>query len=257
LNGICGTEYVSGEDIRGDVYQELRGLPGYLTAVDVELRGLNRGIEDASLRRYELYVGVNQAPDLTAAPTVTGTTLPIEYTPSGAGTYHFVMQTRNGFNLASGNTTSTTLTVDSDIEEIPVAPGVADEVTATVSGWFIRVQAYYLERDEDPPTHFRVTWTQLVSGGSQSVHESIISMAASLAAEGMGILDTEHEMDDATALPLQTGTVEVRVYARRVEEDDSITEGAAILVSVTVPGPAITVVDGMLSQTSTQGAFDE
>lgn len=110
--------------------------------------GLHR-VANAALDRYELFIGIDAAPDFTAAPSETFTSLPhsVALAPpvSGERTYHLVVRRRNAWNLATTNVSAQLVTIDAD--GLLVAPRPSSPVDVTItpapSGAFT-IQAAYL-----------------------------------------------------------------------------------------------------------------
>jgi hypothetical protein len=116
------------------------------------LAGLYR-IHDVSLDRYELFVGVDAEPDLTAAADEIFTTLPhtASYSFVGPHTYRVVTQRRNRYNLISDQKNSTLIVVEAD-DTGSVEPPTAPEIISFApdsSGAFILQVAYWYLADSD------------------------------------------------------------------------------------------------------------
>lgn len=105
---------------------------------------------NATLARYELYVGIDGAPDFTAAPFETFTTLPhataaLDPAPAGTErTYHLVLRARNAYNLASRNVAAWTVTVDDAGAQVITRPSApTDAAAAAAAGGKVLVTARY------------------------------------------------------------------------------------------------------------------
>lgn len=116
------------------------------------LAGLYR-VEDTSLERYELHIGTDAEPDLTAAPDETFTSLPHTTTATfpGAHTYYVVTNRRNRWNLVSQSMATTKIRVNASNVAGTVAPSAPEISTwqASASGAFALAGAYYYLADEE------------------------------------------------------------------------------------------------------------
>lgn len=247
---VVGTEFVSGESIKLRYVAAIRGLPVYTARFASQLRGANRGIENTGIEGFELYVNEGGPVTDFAAPTVTGATLPLDYVPPAAGTYYFLLQSRNRHNVSSGNTEQTIVTVTDEIEEGDDPVGPIENLRAVVAGWKVRILAEYLEDDKAAPETFRIATRQLTSGAPNA---QTASATLSVDADGVAVLDTVLTMLDLTALATQTGTVEIDVWARR--GTSTVTDGAISTITVTVPGATLAATAGIQSEEETGVAY--
>lgn len=117
--------------------------------------GLTRIANDSDAR-YELYIGEDAYPDLTAAPEETFTSSPHEttftVTPPGSGTktYYVVTQRRNKWGLVSQSTDYTAITIDAAGAVITQTPKAPKSITVTATAdRYVRVEATYAP-NEDP-----------------------------------------------------------------------------------------------------------
>jgi hypothetical protein len=141
----------------------LRPYGGY-AARGKTLAGCHRS-ENDSLARYEVHVGEDEQPDLTAAATATSTTLPmavsLDVPVSGSTVFHVVGRTRNKYGLISGETIAQRVEIGSDGVRDTNPPAAPEDITAeaTTSG-AIRVTARYYFADDvagdGRATYFRV-----------------------------------------------------------------------------------------------------
>jgi hypothetical protein len=99
----------------------------------VDAGGVHR-VADTSLQRYELFHGVDAAPDFSS-PTATAPTLPLTLGPlSYPADHQIVLRRRNAYGLSSQNTDPIVIRLDADGRTRlppPSAPTVRLEVTPT------------------------------------------------------------------------------------------------------------------------------
>jgi hypothetical protein len=145
-----GAELSGAYDYAASFGAELSGAYNYPITYTQHLVGLYRVANDA-LARYEMYVGVDGPPDLSAAPTVTGTALPLSTSALTAGhTYHFVTRHRNRWGLASGNVATTAIVVDADgLETLPAPAAPANVVLSQFGPSALLTAEYYYGLDGD------------------------------------------------------------------------------------------------------------
>ena len=116
-----------------------------------DLRGDYR-IADNDLDGYELYRGVDAAPDLAAAPWETFASLPHTTAALTPGhTYQFVLRLRNVHNMVSQNTAAWSVIIAGDGSETPAPPSAP--ANGTLDPWTagaVRLTAdyFYLTDDE-------------------------------------------------------------------------------------------------------------
>lgn len=130
-----GVEYVS----NGVTYTEtLAGL--YRIAVDARAR-------------YELHIGVGSAPDITATPDETFTSLPYTttYTFAAGNSYYLVTNSRNKFDLVSQYDQPTVIALDGSGDETSKAPGTPEiqSWVAGAGGTFTLKAVYYHASDAE------------------------------------------------------------------------------------------------------------
>lgn len=242
-----GTEFVSGESVKLRYAAALRGLPIYTTRFASQLRGANRGIENDALEGYELYVNADTPVTDFSTPAVTGATLPLDYEVPSDGTYYFVLQARNKHNVVSGNREQSVIVIEDEAEtDGPIA--AVNNARAQVAGFKIRILAEYLEDTNASPTTFRIASRQLTSGAPAT---QTASATLSTRADGVAVLDTVLTMQDLTALPTQTGVVEIDVWARRGVS----TDGPITTITANVPGATLASTTGIQAEEETGVAF--
>lgn len=131
----AGIQFVSG----GTTYTEtLAGL--YRIAVDAR-------------ERYELHIGIDAEPDLTAAPDETFTSLPYTTTTTFAAgsTAYIVLNSRNKYDLVSQLDQSTVINLDGSGDEIGQAPSTPEIQSwePTADGAFVLKAVYYHGQDTE------------------------------------------------------------------------------------------------------------
>ena len=128
-------------------------------------------VADASLDRYELYLGEDTMPDFDGSdqPVATSLTLPFTYTPTppGAGLtkqLNCVVRKRNQYNMLSFNQHPTILTIDDAGEEElgPITDPEILDIVDGVTGEIIVIARY--PRDVD--TNEADTWEVFAETGS-------------------------------------------------------------------------------------------
>jgi len=123
------------------------------------LAGLFRVAQD-SLERYELHIGTDAEPDISAAATATFTSLP--YLSSALAvnhTYYMVTNYRNRYDLKTESKQSTVLVVKSDGTEGIAPPIAADAIIweAAADGTFHLEALYrYLTDGANPADYFAI-----------------------------------------------------------------------------------------------------
>jgi hypothetical protein len=241
IGDVFGVNYVSGGDLYSASRCDLRGLPAWSVAASVTLSGANRGIEDASLRGFRLYVGSNgDEPDFTAPPAEESATLPITVALAD-GTYRFTLRARNGYGVETQNVLSTLVRID-DGETATLPPGPIYSLTAVASGYRVRITVTYLE---DPatvtPTRFRVTVAQATQA-NQVVTPAIVTVPV----EGIQRLPDGRAtaVVDVTVAAIP-GTITVTARAETATQN-----GPQSSINLSVPGPTIATVRGNLSDQS-------
>lgn len=120
-------------------------------------------IGDTSIAGYELYVGEDAAPDLTATPDDTGTgafSLTYVVTPPGAGTkdVNFTVLERNKYNLVSQNYYYDTKTINSSGTDVTATVSAPTDVTLENYGaGIVRLKAKSRQSvDSTAPTAWRI-----------------------------------------------------------------------------------------------------
>jgi len=118
----------------------------------VALGGAYR-VADTDLKGFLLYVGSDGSPDFDADPAEVSATQPFTHTPtppgSGSTKFHLVRRERDKYGLISQNTHEHIIEIDSNGDQVPLAPTGSVEVTLTdQGGGSVRVQAEYRFRGD-------------------------------------------------------------------------------------------------------------
>lgn len=117
------------------------------------LCGMYRIAVDARAR-YELYIGVGSAPDITGTPTETFTSLPHTTTATlGVSTTNYLVTLqRNKYDLRSESLSTTIIRVNGSGVEIDVPPTAPTTIqwTAGLAGVFNLAATYFSATDESP-----------------------------------------------------------------------------------------------------------
>lgn len=144
-----------------------RGRHNVLFGAEATGRGLHRCANDA-LKLFELYMGTDGEPDLTAAPDKTSASLPFDSDALAAShEYRFVTRYRNAWNLVAQNIVASSIRLDANGDEELAPPSAPEEIRIdAAAGGAVRVRAVYryLEDDEDVRADRFAVW--LTSDGS-------------------------------------------------------------------------------------------
>ena len=144
----------------------LRGRHAVCLQIDASLRGRSRAACAAD-ERWELYRGVDAAPDLDAAPWETFTSSPhvtaaLGLPPSGTRAYHFVAQRRNRFGLVSRNRAATIIEIDAAGEQVSDRPSAPGQYGIEAIAGGVRITAAYAY-DADAPAARADSWLLYIS----------------------------------------------------------------------------------------------
>lgn len=205
------------------------------------LIGLYR-IADDDLDRYELHIGVNAEPDITAAPTETFTSLPHTTTAtltSGA-THYLVVNKRNKYGMRSQSNRSTIIKLTGTLEARlgPSAPQFIT-LTASASGTFKTTAFYNAAKDgDDAANQWLVYFTSDGSTPTPGVTTPVVIDMAIV--NGVAYLD----YTTATFGGGTTGKVLVRV--RRYEDASDSTNSSVLTATADTTGPSATTGDAFL-----------
>lgn len=226
---LAGGSFTNGAPILETFERPARGYFGYSDEYDLQARGKNQGIENNGVRAYELYATEGADPDPgTDAPVATATELPFEFA-LGEGDWRVILCYRNGFNVLTENRSSTRIVIDGDGDVTFTPPAAPQQLLAEVDTWDVVITALAIQ-EPNPPTHFVIRTTQQVSSGSPGIQTTTVAANFD---DGIAKLATTHVMDDGLAN--ETGVVLVEVWMRRVEEDESETDGPLISTTANVP----------------------
>lgn len=190
--------------------------------------------------QYELYAGVDTAPDFASAPAATSATETIDYalTPPGSGTrtYHLVVRYRNDYGLLSGNIFERLIEIDTNGDEVIPVPSAPTNITVVDSvGGELRVNAEYLPSDDSYPAN---TWRIYVRADGVDPVAGVdtpteISMAASV------IYPTAGRVLNTTIGPYPLDSdVRVLVTAYRSSSAAESTNTTATSITVGTTDPA-------------------
>lgn len=230
-----GGSFIGSLDVLETRQASLRGLSGVLRDRTSTFRGVNIGIENDNLRRYELFAADGEEPDFTASPLATSATLPFDY-ELGDGDWFVVVRLRNGYGLTSANQTSTRILIE-DGEQSESLPDAPVELRVSVVGWTLRAEAFFLPDTRVVSWVFRVTQ----NGTPSPVIQDLVIVPANYR-DGLGVGIAEVELDDDVAFPGQNGTVIVAAFARMAGDVDGLGLGA----TTAAPGSEVAGVDGAL-----------
>lgn len=194
-------------------------------------------VADASLDRYELYVGIDEEPDFTAPPATTSTTLPFSYSPSlpssGNATVYVVVRKRDAYDLQSFNVWSKKLVFESHIATLgPIAAPRELAVYDRASGALLII-AKYFSIDDDHPAD---TWELYAKVGVDPVPGTDTPVYSG----AMAFLGIESGVSYLSSGWTPGTTVHVIATARR-SADGKRASSAAVLHLV---APALDLTDG-------------
>jgi hypothetical protein len=250
---MLGAVFVDGGGLVRPFGAGVRGVPSILDGLVAAVRGVPRGIENAGLKGFGLWVGVGAAPDLTAAPDVTGATLPLVYTLAADGEYWFVVQARNAHGVWSGNVAASRLRVewndeDEVWESVPLKPGAVAALRVDVRGREVTATADVLEDPDAGVTsvEFQFEWMA-------EIPPLPPFLLTEVAIVGVDVASTGRATARAVSTPPELKEVTVRARLR-----NALGEGGAwsTLVVTTGTTAAGTVdADGVLAQAGGARAF--
>jgi hypothetical protein len=182
---------------------------------------------------YELYHGVGGAPDFTAAPAATSTTLPmLSPVISGEDVHEFVVRYRNVYGEVSGNIVSTKIELDGSDNQINVLPSEVEQVSAiAIDDDEIQVKADYIYgQDGDLAADQFAIYTKI--GLGSWVFQEAVAMVKS---DGIARLVW------TSSQAFGTVTVLARVHARRSsdgrESAGIVSNTVSFLIAVPVDPP--------------------
>lgn len=203
------------------------------------LAGLYRIAVDA-LARYELHVGIDAPPDLSAAPDETFTTLP--HTTSLAlspGTVNYlVTNRRNKYDLVSQVMEGTVIAVDGSGDETvtpPTAPEIQD--FAPASGGTLRLRAIYHHGQDDDSTKAD-QWNIYIRYNGTNPDPSLDTpvTVALVAADVVASLDWTS--------PAQTNGTVAKVLVRVERTDDNVESASSAIATATAETAGPSTPDG-------------
>jgi hypothetical protein len=228
-----------------------RGTYRMLQACHVTARG-NHRIANAALDRFELYVGIDAAPDFSAAPEVTQAPVyvghtptldpPIEYTPdlpeTGTVDVHLVLRKRNAWNVCSDNLDAVIIRLDATGEEPPIPPSAPVDVAAVaIEGGVVRITARYVyTADAQPATRWLVYVT--FDGNDPVVGVTLPQLATVVQADGVAKLTYD------TAAQTNGTVVKALVRLRRLGTPNADSTSSPIVTATAVVAGPASVVQG-------------
>lgn len=202
---------------------------------DETLAGMYR-IADDDLKKYEIHIGVNAEPDLTAAPTETTATLPFDTTYQiPINTKVFVaVNYRNEYDLRSQNQVSTVIEVDgtnNQITPVPIAPTIILWQPAS-AGSFHLVGEYDIASDLNPGDQFKIYFT---NNGVDPTTADLLATVAIVRGGPMG----RAYLDYTTGSYADGTTGKVRIAINRTS-DSRLSALSATATAIASTGGAIT-----------------
>ena len=211
-----------------------RGRFGILQGFDSSGRGEHRIANDA-LARYELYRGVDGAPDLDAAPWETFESLPhVSAALDASHVYRFLTRLRNEYGLVSRNLDEWSVTVDADGNAEATPPSAPQEVglEAAAAGTVLVTARYYYDLDgSNQADAFLIYLTN--DGGDPDPEVDEATEVSMSKVDGTAKLDWTSEANDDEA------TVKVLVRTRRSGTPDVDSTNTAVLsTTAETDGPA-------------------
>ncbi|WP_166820532.1 LamG domain-containing protein [Thalassoroseus pseudoceratinae] len=198
------------------------------------LSGLWRA-EDTSLERYELHVGENAEPDLSATPTATFSSLPYSSLSLAAGnTYYLLTNYRNRYNLVSQGIDSTIIIVDDDGNqetEPPTAPEVIS-FRAGIGGVLTVEAVYFYELDSEDVRADQARIYMTFDGTNPDPdNDSPVATLDIVESDGFGFISyTSSAQSNGT-----TGKVIVRTYRSSGEVESENTDIHTTTADTTAP----------------------
>jgi hypothetical protein len=230
--------------------QSLANLTGLRQRYLHQLRGRYRMAQDA-LAQYELFQGVDENPDFTAAPYETFASLPHTTAALAAGhTYAFVLRKRNQFNLSSQNVAAWILVVNASGNESqrPSAPSV--QLIGQAVGGRARITANY-DYLVDLEAVRATTWSVwLTSNGTDPDPENDTPVYTG----AMQFVDGQAKLDYTSAACSHGATLKAIVRTRRAGPPVVDSANTTIMsITADAVGPAAPVQQTFLGESARQG----
>lgn len=227
--------------------RSVANLTTLATRFKIFLRG-NYRIEDVSLARYELYRGVDAAPDLAGAPWVAFAALPYTSAALAAGhTYYFVLRKRNSYNLCSQNLQIWVCVVDGGGARA-MYPGAPSEIVAAqAAAGAVRVIADYRYAADEVSVRADTWALWLTSDGSAPNPASAPDFTQAMY-QGDGVA----RLDWTSGAFAHGSTLKVLVRARRSTGNDSQNSGVLTLTA-DANGPSALAAQQFFGQSARQG----
>lgn len=206
---------------------------GTFTGCAADLGGFARH-GDTALEAHLAYVGIDAAPDYTAAPEDTFSGASWAYVAAAGHDYHVEILDRNRYGLISRSRGAQVFRIDSGGEETPLPPGPVEQVSVVNAGaGIVRVAAIYHPGREGA--------TGAIVSARRATHWAIW-----LTATGV---DPDPLIDTPTAVVAMTGDAmlsEILDWTSAAQTDGATVAVAVASRRVTVVGdpPVTTTVDG-------------
>jgi hypothetical protein len=225
---------------------DILGYHAQLAAYRCSVQGLQRIANDA-LGRYELFIGVDAAPDF-ATPAATFADLPHDTDPLTPGhVYQFVLRRRNRYNLSSRNVSAWTLDLSAGAianASPPAPPSFSAAVTAggtvTISGQYAYASDLANQADE---------WLLYFTTTGIDPDPNTATPLTGIMRKADGIARFSYT---TSALAASTNVrVLLRVRRNGTPDVDS-TNTLAIAVTVTTDGPPAPVGDVLFGKVAAQ-----
>lgn len=186
-------------------------------------------VADNDLIQYELYRGIDDEPDFSAAPFETFTSLPHETAVFTANqNYKLVLRKRNEYNLLSENVASWNLRIDASGDQDFNLPSAPDQVSISPAlNGSARVQAAYAYR-KDGDDQAETYLVYLTSNGVDPDPSSDTPTEVT-----MNKVDGVAHLDWTSAEYANGSTIKVLVRTRRDESGEDVDSDNTNIVSTT------------------------
>ena len=199
--------------------------------------------EDASLDRYELYVGQDAEPDFSASPAATSASLPITHAlaapSSGTRRYVLVTRRRNRWGLVSQNQreddSRTELIIAADGTATAAPPSAPEQIEADpAAGGGARLTALYEYGPDGDNAADQWRYYLTTDGTDPDPATDTPTDVEMLKVDGLAKLDT------TTAQQSDGTTIKVLVRTRRTSDGVESTNTSSVQITADAQGPAAT-----------------
>ena len=169
----------------------ITGYRAILQIFENEIQGRRRVANDSD-DQYELYIGQDAEPDLTAAPDFTFTGSSQETGALAAGhDYYFVTRKRNKYGIISQNILSTVITIDAGGDETDTAPSNATDISVEQTATYkARIRAIYHGRQDTTAANTWLLYIETDGGDPNPAVETPYEVAMEFEG-GVSFLDYE------------------------------------------------------------------